>query len=473
MRKLITNQKAITLIALVVTIIVLLTLAGVTISSVISDDGVIKKAQEAKFKMEASSYKEIEYNKQLLMTQREVDNIYTLKDILNSEIETLEKGITRSNDTISMIRVAEGGLVSISSISQRIFQLLTNYVQEDYTDEEKETIRTEIEELRKEIDNIAEEVEFDNTKLLNGTYSYLLEFGDKTFEQGSMQVTIENMNWKSLYGDEELDYKNAIETMEKVRKVIENVAKQRSILGSRQKAIESNIDSMNTLKENISNIITDIFGDGTTTITEEQSIEYANSKNTELNFIITAESALVEITDILQRIQELAIQIANNGYIADESEKQSIQDEIDRLIDVIEIRLKHTKVTNKKFLQGYFPYLNEIDIAKMGLDNISIKTEQKAAKALEKIQGALDRISKARAALGTRANEIEKDENYKTAESDLGCAFNIKIRSEQAKINEVINDKFAIINGKLFYTGNDQNEKKWAQDLEIAIKENT
>ncbi len=276
MRKLITNQKAITLIALVVTIIVLLTLAGVTISSVISDDGVIKKAQEAKFKMEASSYKEIEYNKQLLMTQREVDNIYTLKDILNSEIETLEKGITRSNDTISMIRVAEGGLVSISSISQRIFQLLTNYVQEDYTDEEKETIRTEIEELRKEIDNIAEEVEFDNTKLLNGTYSYLLEFGDKTFEQGSMQITIENMNWKSLYGDEELDYNNATETREKVGKVIKKIAKQRNILGTRQNAIQRNIDSMNTLKENISNIITDIFGDGTTTITEEQSIEYAN-----------------------------------------------------------------------------------------------------------------------------------------------------------------------------------------------------
>lgn len=472
MRKLITNQKAITLIALVVTIIVLLTLAGVTITSVISDDGVIKKAQEAKFKMEASSYKEIEYNKQLLMTQREVDNIYTLKDILNSEIETLEKGITRSNDTISMIQTAEGGLDSIHSISQRILQLLTNYVQEDYTGEEKETIKTEIEELKKKIDYIVENTEFDNTKLLNGTYSYLLEFGDKTFEQGSMQITIENMNWKSLYGDEELDYNNATETREKVGKVIEKIAKQRNILGIRQNAIQRNIDSMNTLKENISNIITDIFGDGTTTITEEQSIEYANSKNTELNFIITAQSALGEITDILQRIQEVAIQIAN-GYTADESDKQYIQDEIDRLIDVIEIRLKHTKITNKKFLQGYLPYLREIDIAKMGLDNISIKTEQKAVKALEKIQGALDMISKARTALGTRANEIEKDENYKTAESDLGCAFNIKIRSEQAKINEVINDKFAIINGKLFYTGNDQNEKKWAQDLEIAIKENT
>ena len=42
-----TNQSGITLIALVVTIVVLLILAGITISLVFSDNGIIKKAQEA------------------------------------------------------------------------------------------------------------------------------------------------------------------------------------------------------------------------------------------------------------------------------------------------------------------------------------------------------------------------------------------------------------------------------------------
>ena len=41
------NQKGITLIALVVTIVVLLVLAGITISLVFSENGVINKAQEA------------------------------------------------------------------------------------------------------------------------------------------------------------------------------------------------------------------------------------------------------------------------------------------------------------------------------------------------------------------------------------------------------------------------------------------
>jgi len=43
-----TSQKGITLIALVITIIVLLILAGVTINMVLGDDGIIKQAQQAK-----------------------------------------------------------------------------------------------------------------------------------------------------------------------------------------------------------------------------------------------------------------------------------------------------------------------------------------------------------------------------------------------------------------------------------------
>ena len=44
------RQKGITLISLVVTIVVLLILAGITISTVFSDNGIIKKAQEARNK---------------------------------------------------------------------------------------------------------------------------------------------------------------------------------------------------------------------------------------------------------------------------------------------------------------------------------------------------------------------------------------------------------------------------------------
>ena len=52
------NSKGITLIALVITVIVMLILAGVSLNATIGDNGIITKAQEAKFKQAVSAYKE-------------------------------------------------------------------------------------------------------------------------------------------------------------------------------------------------------------------------------------------------------------------------------------------------------------------------------------------------------------------------------------------------------------------------------
>ena len=58
--KRILGERGITLIALVVTIVVLLILAGVTINAVFSDSGIIKKAQEAQNKANESAQKDME-----------------------------------------------------------------------------------------------------------------------------------------------------------------------------------------------------------------------------------------------------------------------------------------------------------------------------------------------------------------------------------------------------------------------------
>ena len=69
------RQKGITLISLVVTIVVLLILASITISTVFSDNGIIKKAQEAKNKTEEAVARE----------QEELNKLYSdLENALNS-----------------------------------------------------------------------------------------------------------------------------------------------------------------------------------------------------------------------------------------------------------------------------------------------------------------------------------------------------------------------------------------------------
>ena len=53
------KQKGITLVALVVTIVVLLIIAGVSINLVLGDNGIVKKAQEAKRKSGEASQNDL------------------------------------------------------------------------------------------------------------------------------------------------------------------------------------------------------------------------------------------------------------------------------------------------------------------------------------------------------------------------------------------------------------------------------
>ncbi len=86
MKKFIRGKKGITLIALIITIIVLLILAGVSLNAIIGENGIITRANEASFKTTMSKYKE---DTEMYVTLREsqgmageVDDNYAKKDYI-------------------------------------------------------------------------------------------------------------------------------------------------------------------------------------------------------------------------------------------------------------------------------------------------------------------------------------------------------------------------------------------------------
>ncbi len=86
------KNEGITLIALVITIIVLLILAGVSISLLSGENGILKRASDAKTKTDISNLKE---EVQLVMSARAVEkittceNVKTLKEYLENQISTV------------------------------------------------------------------------------------------------------------------------------------------------------------------------------------------------------------------------------------------------------------------------------------------------------------------------------------------------------------------------------------------------
>lgn len=82
MKKFLKQNKAITLIALVITIIVLLILAGVTIATLTGDNGLLQKAKIAKVKKLKSEAEEI-LNLEIIRVQTEKNGRFTILDLYN------------------------------------------------------------------------------------------------------------------------------------------------------------------------------------------------------------------------------------------------------------------------------------------------------------------------------------------------------------------------------------------------------
>ena len=87
------NQTGITLIALVVTIVVLLILAGVSLNAIFSENGIIKRAQDAQNKMDQA-------------TQNDLDSINELTNWLDNQVNGTTGGTTGGDDTSTTPKIS-------------------------------------------------------------------------------------------------------------------------------------------------------------------------------------------------------------------------------------------------------------------------------------------------------------------------------------------------------------------------------
>ncbi len=142
-KKLIKNQKAITLISLVVTIVVLIILAGVAISLTLSQNGIFNKAKEARRLQLEAEYREkigtdiLDAQVEAISKNEELEDAQ-IKDIISKYGELQEDGDT--------IKIKDSDIqVSLKDI----YNGTTSSTGGNYTESKKR-----IEELEKQIEDI-------------------------------------------------------------------------------------------------------------------------------------------------------------------------------------------------------------------------------------------------------------------------------------------------------------------------------
>lgn len=160
-----------------------------------------------------------------------------------------------------------------------------------------------------------------------------------------------------------------------------------------------------------------------------------------ISAIQTAEGALNEAHSILQRMNELATQAANDTNTS--SDRTAVQSEIDALTSEISRISSTTQFNTQNLLDGNFTGKKlqvgalegqaiTIDIGTMnatalGIDNLSVSSFGKAGSAMTAIQKAVSQVSTQRSKLGALQNRLEHTvnnldnvaENTQTAESRI------------------------------------------------------
>lgn len=87
---------------------------------------------------------------------------------MKTQIRGLERANQNASDAISVVETADGTLSEISAMVQRIRELAVQGATDTYTDDDRESLMSEIEQLQTEIDRIANDTEFNTRSLLNG-----------------------------------------------------------------------------------------------------------------------------------------------------------------------------------------------------------------------------------------------------------------------------------------------------------------
>ena len=95
----------------------------------------------------------------------------SISEKMRNMIRNLNMATNNAEDGISLLQTAEGALNEMHSIVKRISELSVKAANDVNALEERESIQEEINELVTELDRIAEDTEFNELKLLDGSFS--------------------------------------------------------------------------------------------------------------------------------------------------------------------------------------------------------------------------------------------------------------------------------------------------------------
>ena len=211
---------------------------------------------------------------------------------MTSEIRGMNAAIRNANDGISMAQTADGAMGEVTNILQRLRELAVQGANGTLSDEDKESLQVEVDQLVEQITDIADNVTFNGKKLFDGGSAgktITLQTGAQASQ--TVDMTIAGLAVADL-GDgtdslSDIDFTLASGTVDAsgalavIDGALETVNQNRASLGAIQSRLEVTVSNLSTTVTNMTEARSRIedadFSAETTALAKQQILSQAST----------------------------------------------------------------------------------------------------------------------------------------------------------------------------------------------------
>jgi flagellin len=181
-----------------------------------------------------------------------------ISEKLKAQIRSIRQAKRNTEDGVSLIQTAEGGMSELSNIVIRLRELSIQAASDTVGNEERSFANIEFQELKNEIQRISQSSEFNGTKLLDGTSGVLDfqigirndAFNDRiSYDGTSINTTLESLG---ISGEGISSKEGAQGSIDRLDDALVSLNGHRAELGALQNRLTSVISNHDVNDENLS-----------------------------------------------------------------------------------------------------------------------------------------------------------------------------------------------------------------------------
>ena len=176
-----------------------------------------------------------------------------ISEKLRSNIRALGQASRNASDGVAMVQTAEGAMEEINNMLVRMKELANQAANGTLDSTERGYLNTEFSALKNEITRIADNTKYNDTKLLDGSLTLMVQIGVSSNANDRITLSVGDVDTAALSLTGTVDtVTNARVALGQVGTAISTVSTRRSSLGSFQNRLESVMNNIDTSVENLS-----------------------------------------------------------------------------------------------------------------------------------------------------------------------------------------------------------------------------